>query len=231
MLDVSRLRCELPSYDTPELEKEWRSALAVLTEIDELEIPCAMSVGTRRVLFQVVRAMGAKNVLDIGTYTGTSAVTYALAVGEGGRVTTVDIQEANAEGGHWMTAGRPRNPARLMHDAGVMDRVRFITQDSVEYLKETEDLFDFISIDGWHEDFAVYAEIEWALQRLKPDGLIFLDDVQVSGYDVPPGHDTITGPWQALQRHLEAHAPFRVNLLTRSLEGEPMACAILTRVT
>lgn len=229
MLDVSRLRATLPAYDTPELERQWRSALSVLTSIGELDIPCAMGMGTRRILFQAIRAMGARDILDIGTFTGASACALALAADDNGRVVTVDIADANAADGHWLKAGRSRTPRELMVQAGVEQSVQFVTQDSVEYLKSTPLLFDFICIDGWHEDFCVYAEIELALQRLKPDGLIFLDDVQFLGYPVPPGHDRIPGPLEAIWRHLDEGAPLVLNPITKSLEGSPMACAFLTR--
>jgi predicted O-methyltransferase YrrM len=229
VLDVSRLRPDVPQYDTPQLAREWQEALEVLTRIDELGIPCAMSIGTRRILFQTIRAMGATDILDIGTFTGTSAATFALASGENGRVTTVDIQDANAPDGHWSVHGRPRTPMELIAQVGAVHRVEFVTQDSVEYLKGTARLFDFISIDGWHEDFCVYAEIELAMKRLKSDGLIFMDDVQFLGYPLPLGHDRIPGPLKAIWRHLDEGAPLKLNPITRSLEGSPLACAFLTR--
>lgn len=228
-MQVENLRPDVPVYDTSELKEEWQRALEVFTRLDELEIPCAMGVGTRRILFQTARAMGATDILDIGTFTGISALTFALAVGEKGRVTTVDIQDANSEDGHWSRVARPRSPAELLAHAGVSDRVEFVTQDSAEYLRHTPKMFDFISIDGWHEDFAVYSDIELAMARLKPNGMIFLDDVQTPGYEPPPGFDVIPGPWQAIERHLMEGAPLVVTFLSKTLDGEPIACAFLTR--
>lgn len=216
------LRADIPAYDTPELESEWQQALKVLIDLGEMEIACAMSVGTRRILFQVVRAMGATDVLDIGTYTGASALAFALT---GARVTTVDIRDANAADGHWKNAGRPRSPADTMAAAGVS--VEFVTSDSVKYLESTKRTFDFICIDGWHESSAVYAEIPLALERLKPGGLIFLDDVQPVGYTPLPGFDVIHGPRRALERHIKENSPFKIVPLPRTFEGEQIACAFL----
>jgi predicted O-methyltransferase YrrM len=216
---------DVPAYGTPELECEWLGALSKLTNLGELEIPCAMSVPSRRIIFQVIRAMGAKTVLDIGTFTGTSALTCALAVGNEGRVVTVDIRDANHKRGHWKMAGRPRNPQSLMEEAGVDERVEFVTRDSVEYLQDTRETFDFIILDGWHEDFAVHDEIELSLQRLNKDGLIFLDDVQPLGYEPPTGFDRIDGPRIAIERHLAKDAPLRFVPLT------PIPCGFLVRAT
>lgn len=209
-MNVSHLRPALPDIDTPELEAQWQEALALLTDLGELGQPCAMAVETREMLFKTIRAMGATRVLDIGTFTGASALAFALAVGPGGSVTTVDIRPANDADGHWRAYGRPRSPAKLMALAGVADRVEFVTLDSVAYLKATHKTFDLISLDGWHKESAVYAEIPLALDRLNPGGLIFLDDVQPAGYVPPPGLDVIDGPRKALERHARERAPFRM---------------------
>lgn len=228
-MQVDCLRPDVPLYDTPKLREEWLQALEVFIKLDEREVPCAMGIGIRRILFQTIRAMGATDILDIGTFTGISALTFALAVGDNDHVTTVDIRDANSGDAHWRLSGRWRSPRDLMARAGVNGRVEFVTQDSVEYLRSTSKTFDFISIDGWHEDFAVYSEIELAMARLKPNGIIFLDDVQPPGYEPPPGFDVIPGPWMAIERHLFEGAPLTVRMLSRTLEGEPIACAFLTR--
>lgn len=229
MIDASNLRTQIPEYDTPQLEIEWRQALEELTRLDELDISCAMGMPTRRILFQTVRAMGATDVLDIGTFTGASALVFALAVGKLGRVTTVDIQDVNATEGHWKNAGRTRTPKELMEQAGVADRVEFVTQDSGEYLQSTSRMFDFISIDGWHESWAVYSDIRFSLPRLKPEGLIFLDDIQRRGYCPPPGFDVIKGPWKAIRWYMREGAPFNVTQLSQIPDHQPLACAFLTR--
>lgn len=200
---------------------EWAPAYDVLESLGELGVACAMSIGTRRILFQTIRAMGATRVLDIGTYVGTSALNFALAVGEAGSVVSVDI-----EPDHWLKVGRRWSPAELMQQAGVADRVEFVTMDARDYLRTTAERFDFISIDGWHEDFAVEEEVELALGRLNPGGLIFLDDVQDEGETPPPGLDVIDGPRMALARLLQRF-PIRAVHMRSTLEGEWSATAFL----
>jgi predicted O-methyltransferase YrrM len=209
-MNSANLRHELPDIETQDLEQQWQEVLALLTTLDELGHPCAMGLATRQILFKTVRAMGAKTVLDIGTFTGSSALAFALAVGAGGSVVSVDIKPANAPDGNWKKYKRQHSPADLMTLAGVADRVEFVQADSVEYLQATSRRFDFICVDGWHEEQAVYAEIPLALERLNPGGLIFLDDVHPPGYIPPPGCDLITGPELALSRHLREGAPFRM---------------------
>jgi len=221
------LRTKLPIYDTPELAAQWAEAYAVMERVGELGVPCAMGVGTRQVAFQAIRAMDARSVLDIGTYVGTSALNYALAVGEGGRVVTVDIRDANAEDSYWTRAGRGRSPRELLTMAGVADRVEFVTMDSEEYLRSTREKFDFVSIDGWHEAHAVRKDVKLSMERLNDDGLIFMDDVQPGG--PPPEVDSIKGPWRALERLMLEGENIEVTLLSKALNGDTTAVAFLTR--
>lgn len=192
---LENLRRELPQWGCEPYDSEWRNVLETLHGLGEGGHPCAMGLETRRILFQVTRAMEAKSVLDIGTFTGSSALVFALA---GARVVTVDPTED-----HWQRYNRRWPPRDLMQHAKVADSVEFVTQDSVAYLEATDRKFDFISIDGWHEAFQVVKEIPLAIAHLNPNGLIFMDDVQMAS--PPPGVDRIDGPREALERVLAAN--------------------------
>jgi predicted O-methyltransferase YrrM len=171
--------------------------------------------------------MGARRVLDIGTYVGTSALMYAMAVGHGGRVVSVDTDDVNGVGGHWHNVRGAVPPASLMKSADLAERVDFVRMDARDFLECTCDRFDLISLDGWHEDFAVEREIELSLDRLTPNGLIFLDDVQAANEELPAGFDRIDGPRVAVERLLRNGAPFRVVHLPRTLDGDWCAGAFL----
>lgn len=218
------LRHSLPNYDTPHLADEWELARTIMENHGETGVPCTMTLGSRRILFQVCRAIEARDVLDIGTFTGSSAAAFALAAE---RVVSVDIQDVNAANAHWLDFKRPCNPRQLAVNIGVSHKIDFVAMDSVAFLTHTTRKFDFICLDGWHECEAVFAEIPLAIEKLNPGGLIFLDDVQTNG--PPPGNDFIPGPLQALEKHLLNGTNIAAHFLTSTLEGEPMAAALLTK--
>jgi predicted O-methyltransferase YrrM len=204
------LRAKLPDYNTDILRIESKLAEQVVGDLG-MDVPCAMGWAQRRMLYQVVRAMGAKTVLDIGTYCGSSAATFAQAVGEGGRVVSVDIRDANSPNAYWSRVPGCRPPIEALESVGLADRVRFVKARSDEFMSKTSERFDFISIDGWHEAFAVYTDVLLALNLLNPDGLIFMDDVQRPGQPIPPGVNKIPGPHKALVWHENRETPFRVH--------------------
>lgn len=178
-----------------------------------------MGWAQRRLLYQVVRAQGARSVLDIGTYCGSSAATFAQAVGEGGRVVSVDKRNVNGPTGYWSTVPGCRPPREALASVGLAERVEFVKSKSDEYMAKTPERFDFISIDGWHEAWAVYTDILLALNLLKPEGLIFLDDVQRPGHPIPPNVNRIPGPYKALEWHQNRGTQF----LVRYTEEAPSA--------
>lgn len=217
------LRSEMPKYDTPALAAEWHRARRIFENIGELEVPAAMMMGTRRILFQTVLAMGADTVLDIGTHTGLSALTFALA---GCDVVSLDKIDANGPTGRWVKHKR-RRPVDTLKAAGVAERVSFVTRSSLDYLAHTADRYDFICIDGNHKGDYVYHELPLALRCLNKNGLIFMDDMQPPGYEPLPGWAKIAGPWSAVDRHIRAGMAIKVVPISTTLEGERTATAFL----
>jgi predicted O-methyltransferase YrrM len=216
------LRKDLPLYDIPELAAAWEKAHAVFAGLNELEVPAAMMVGTRRILFQTA-LLCARDVLDIGTHTGLSALTFALA---GCNVTSLDKVDANGPQGRWVKFKR-RKPRELMKAAGVAERVQFVAEDSLRFLARTKQKFDLICIDGCHRQSHVQKELPLAIRRLRPDGLIFMDDMQPPDYVPRPGWDRIPGPWNAVQHLIKSGLKVRVVPISQTLEGEKTATAFI----
>jgi len=121
----------------------------------------------------LVRLTGARRALEIGTFTGYSALTVALALPADGRLIALDVSE------EWTSIAR-------LHwaKAGVADKVELRLGPALETLGvlEHEGLdasFDFAFIDANKEDYDAYYES--ALRLVRVGGLIVFDNMLQRG--------------------------------------------------
>jgi caffeoyl-CoA O-methyltransferase len=118
----------------------------------------------------LVRAMGASRALELGTFTGYSAICIARGLVDGGTLVTCDIS------GEWTKIAR-----RYFDEAGVVDRVDLRLGPALETLRELHatDPFDFAFIDADKTEYPDY--YEECLRLLRPGGVIMLDNVLRGG--------------------------------------------------
>jgi caffeoyl-CoA O-methyltransferase len=123
----------------------------------------------------VVRLIGAKDALEIGTFTGYSAICIARGLREGGRLTCLELDEEFA-------AIAQRN----IDAAGVADRVEIRVGPALESLAAipAEPGFDFAFIDADKRSYPDYYEL--VLERIRRGGLILLDNMLQGGRVVAP---------------------------------------------
>lgn len=121
----------------------------------------------------LIELMGAKKTLDIGTFTGYSALVVALALPADGKVISCDV-DANAT-----------NVAKkFWQAAGVSDKISLVIGKANETLQKLIDnnesgTFDFAFIDADKTNYDVY--YEQALALLRRGGLIAIDNVLWDG--------------------------------------------------
>ncbi len=117
----------------------------------------------------LIRLIQAKNVLELGTFTGYSALAMALALPEDGHVITCDINAewtCNAPS-YWKKAGQDKKiELRLGRAKDTLDK---LLEDGFAHS------FDFIFIDADKTNYVNY--YEQALQLISPKGLIAIDNV------------------------------------------------------
>ncbi|TCR61524.1 methyltransferase family protein [Bosea sp. BK604] len=160
--------------------------------------------GERRALYQLVASLKPARVLEIGTHIGASTLAIARSLathsGPGAHLTTVDIVDVNdPTHGAFARLGLASPRENLMR-AGLSDRVTFIAKPSSEYLRETDDRFDLIFLDGDHAAPAVYREFAQALNCLTPNGAILLHDFYPDGRPLYPNGSIEPGPVVAAER-------------------------------
>jgi predicted O-methyltransferase YrrM len=128
----------------------------------------------------LVRLIGARRYLEVGTFTGYSALAVALALPAGGQVVACDINK------EWTAIGR-----RYWQEAGVAGKIDLRLAPAVDTLdaliRERAAPFDFAFIDADKENYDAY--YERALKLVRPGGIIAIDNVLWDGKVVDPKRD------------------------------------------
>jgi caffeoyl-CoA O-methyltransferase len=134
-----------------------------------LRIP-QMLTGTveGRLLELLVSASGARRVLELGTYSGYSALSMAAGLPPDGRIDTCEIEEEHAAVARRYIARSP-----------YADRITVHVGPALETIERLEGEFDFVFIDADKENYVNYYEA--VLPRLAPRGLIAADNTLWSG--------------------------------------------------
>jgi caffeoyl-CoA O-methyltransferase len=123
----------------------------------------------------LVRLIGTRDALEVGTFTGYSAICIARGLGEGGRLTCLELDEERAA----IAQGN-------LEAAGVADRVQILIGPAGESLEAmaAAPSFDFAFIDADKAGYPEYYEL--VLARMRPGGLVLLDNMLQHGSVVDP---------------------------------------------
>ncbi len=126
-----------------------------------------------RFLGWLVRLSGAKQILEIGTFTGYSSIAMALSLPDDGRITSLDVSHETTEVAR-----------RYAIEAGVVDLIEFQVGPALDALDRLDGPFDLVFIDADKENYLAYYEA--ALPLLAPNGVIAVDNVLWSGRVLDP---------------------------------------------
>ncbi|NEO85860.1 MAG: SAM-dependent methyltransferase [Spirulina sp. SIO3F2] len=129
----------------------------------------------------LVQLMGAQRTLEVGVFTGYSALVVALALPETGQVVACDVDEryTTIAQSYWQQAG-------VTHKIDLRLAPALETLDALIAQGESES-FDFAFIDADKRNYHNY--YERSLQLLRPGGLIAIDNVLWSGRVADPAED------------------------------------------
>ena len=156
----------------------------------------------------LIKVLGARKTLEIGTYTGYSTLCVALALPPDGQVVACDI---NA---HWTSIAR-----RYWKEAGVAHKIDLRMGPAVHTLEAliengASDSFDFAFIDADKIGYDRY--YEQSLSLVRPGGVIAIDNVFLFGTVADPGLlDTDRGLGI---RHADAEV---IRNLSRKIKDDP----------
>ena len=146
----------------------------VLREIEDLSkrtyLPIIGPVG-RKYLVDTVRRFNVKNVLEVGTLIGYSAILLVGHLPQDGRVVTIE-----------------RNPesARLAEEnirrAGLADRIELHIGDALTVIPGINDKFDMVFLDAAKDEYLKYLEL--SENKLERGGVVFADNVKMSAHEM-----------------------------------------------
>ena len=123
----------------------------------------------------MARLTGARRAVEVGTFTGYSAISIARGLAPGGRLLCCDVSEPYAA-----------IARRAFARAGVAERIDFVIAPAIETLSalpRTEDI-DLAFLDADKTGYRAY--YEELLPRLRPGGVILFDNVLWDGAVVDP---------------------------------------------
>ncbi|MGH8190988.1 MAG: class I SAM-dependent methyltransferase [Rhodanobacteraceae bacterium] len=142
----------------------------------------------------LIKLTGASRTIEIGTFTGYSALTVALALPGDGKILACDISE------EYTSIGRP-----YWQRAGVADKIELVIAPAAQTLDaRIQDgdagKYDFAFIDADKAGYDAY--YERCLQLVRTGGLIAFDNTLWGGEVAKPAHDDDTRALQALNDKL-----------------------------
>jgi predicted O-methyltransferase YrrM len=155
----------------------------------------------------LVRLIAARRCLEVGTFTGYSALAVATALPPGGRLTACDVSE------EWTAIAR-----RFWIKAGVADRIELrlgAARDTLGTLirEGSSGSFDFAFIDADKTSYDAYYEA--CLELVRSGGLILLDNALQNGAVADPAaHDADTVAIRAINHRVRDDPRVDAVLLT-----------------
>jgi caffeoyl-CoA O-methyltransferase len=129
------------------------------------------------VLELLVHALKPQRVLELGTYSGYSALSMAAGLPEGGHIDTCEVDERHAEVAR-----------RYIERSPYSDRITVHVGPALETIERLGGEFDFVFVDADKENYGNYYEA--LLPRLAASGLMAFDNTLWSGRVLDPPDET-----------------------------------------
>ena len=169
-----KLTDELYDYVLSKGARETRVQRELREETQKLPMG-QMQIGPdQAALMQVlVRILGAKRCIEVGTFTGYSALAVALALPASGKIICCDVSE------EWTSIGR-----RYWKKAGVARKIDLRVAPALDTLKVLKGRFDFAFIDADKPNYWSY--YQRCLQLIRKGGLIAVDNTLWGGSVINP---------------------------------------------
>jgi predicted O-methyltransferase YrrM len=121
-----------------------------------------------KVLEMISKMIHPEKILEIGTYTGYSAICLAKGLTESGILHTIEINDELED-----------FISKYLHKSGLENKVKLHFGDARKIIPEINEQFDLVFIDADKREYLEYYNI--ILEHIKPEGFILVDNVLWSG--------------------------------------------------
>jgi len=146
-----------------------------------------------RFLSILSRAIRPRYILEIGTFTGYSAICLAEGLQEGGKLVTIDINEE-----------RENIVQSAIRDAGMEDKIETLTGPAAEIIPGLDLDLDLVFIDADKASYSLYFDL--VIDKVRSGGLILADNVLWSGKVVQEKKDKDTLALQLFNQKVQQDA-------------------------
>ena len=145
-----------------------------------------------RILALVSHMLRPKKILEIGTFTGFSALCFSEGLADDGIIDTLEINEELS----WIQD-------KYWNKAGIQSKINRITGPAMDSLENLDGPYDLIFIDADKEGLVAYYEV--CLPKLRKGGILMVDNVLWSGKVVETlkKNDRDTRSILALNKHIQ----------------------------
>ena len=166
------------SYDLHPVQKEILSHNEKLGDVKKMQISI-----TQAYFFQLfIKMNNIKSILEVGTFTGYSALSMGLAMPKNGKVICLDINKETSQ------------IATNFFKKANLDNIKIILGPAIETFKKLKNdkrIFDMIFIDADKENYKNYYNL--SLELVKSNGFILIDNVLWKGDVIDPSkNDRLT---------------------------------------
>ena len=128
-----------------------------------------------KTLEMISRMIKPERILEIGTFTGYSAIAMAKGLVEKGKLFTIDINE---ELGSFVR--------KYIEESGMTDKIEFIVGNALEIIPGLDESFDLVFIDADKEQYVDYYKL--LLPKVRKGGFILADNVFWDGRVLEEDH-------------------------------------------
>jgi predicted O-methyltransferase YrrM len=156
--------CEQHSSEEPEVLKK----LNRFTHAKVLQPRMLSGHLQGRFLSMISKLVRPKTILEIGTYTGYSAICLAEGLPDDGKLITIDVNPELEE-----------TVAHFVKEAGCEKKIQMIIGDAYQIIRSLPHTYDLVFIDADKPNYAKYYDL--VIDKLNPGGLILSDNVLWSG--------------------------------------------------